>query len=203
MQLNEILEANSLKEISKKTNISKENIEALAAAEFDALKRVKTLGFISIIEREYRVDLSAFREQALSYYAEHRSDEESITLGYPAVEEKRGKSKWFLLLVLGLLIYASWYFFTQFDQKHLSTLLPFSEEKVLNEIITPKEESLEGDLSIANVTVQSEPVSVDSNDTVVADSKVKPEATTKEESKIKENQTNTTIDVSSDTKEHF
>ncbi len=203
MQLNEIVEANSLKEISKKTNISEENIEALASAEFDTLKRVKTLGFISIIEREYRVDLSAFREQALSYYAEHGSDEESITVGSPAVEEKRGKSKWFLLLVLGLLIYASWYFFTQFDQKHLSTLLPFSEEKVLNKIITPKEESLEGDLSIANVTVQSEPVSVDSNDTVATESKVKAKAITQEETKIKENQVDTATEVSSDDRKNF
>ena len=190
MQLNEILEENSVKAVSKKTKVSEENIERLLAAEFDTLKRAKTLGFISIIEREYKADLSMLKEQALSYYIEHSGDEESTTVGLPVAEEKRGKSKWFLMLVLGLLAYASWYFFTQFDQKHLSTLLPFIEEKLLSETITAKEESLEGDLNIANVTV-------------AADSKVKSEATTKEESKIKENQTNTAADVGSDDRAHF
>jgi cytoskeletal protein RodZ len=44
-------------------------------------------------------------------------------------EEKKEKSKLFLLVVFGLLGYASWYFFTQFDQKQLMEMLPFSEEK--------------------------------------------------------------------------
>lgn len=129
MQLNEILEENSIKEISKKTNISEDNIEMLLASDFDNLKKVKTLGFISILEREYKIDLSTLREQAFTYYTDYNG-EESITLGLPIMEEEKGKSKIFILVILLLLGYASWYFFTQFDQKQLSDLLPFSEEKV-------------------------------------------------------------------------
>ena len=149
MQLNEILEENSVKAISKRTNISEDNIEALIASDFDKLKKVKTLGFISIIEREYKADLSPLKEQALSHYAEY-NDAESITLGLPIMEEKKGKSKVFLLFIFLLLGYASWYFFTQFDKKQLSDLLPFGEEKT-SQIIMPKEANNNAELSIENV----------------------------------------------------
>jgi cytoskeletal protein RodZ len=153
MQLNEILEENSVKAISKRTNISEDNIEALLASNFDSLKKVKTLGFISILEREYKADLSALKEQALSHYAEAK-DEESIALGLPVMEEKKGRSKLFILFVFLLLGYASWYFFTQFDKKQLSGLLPFNEEKT-SQIIMPKEADNDAELSIENVTVST------------------------------------------------
>jgi len=150
MQLNEILEENSVKAISKKTNISEDNIEALLAGDFDKLKKVKTFGFISIIEREYKADLSPLKEQALSHYAQY-NEVNGVALGRPVMEEKKGKSKLFFFFVLLLLGYASWYFFTQFDKKQLSDLLPFSEEKI-SQIIMPKEEAdSNAELSIENV----------------------------------------------------
>jgi len=154
MQLNEILEENSAKAISKKTNISESNIETLLAGDFDKLKKVKTLGFISILEREYKADLSALKEEALAHYDQYNADE-SITIGLPMAEEKKGKSKWFLLLVLGLLGYASWYFFTQFDKKQLSQLLPFSEETI-SQMVMPKEEKSKEELSIENAIAPAE-----------------------------------------------
>ncbi len=149
MQLNEILEENSVKAISKRTNIAEDNIELLLAGDFDKLKKVKTLGFISIIEREYKADLGPLKEQALSHYAEY-NDTESITFGVPVMEEKKGKSKVFQLLILILLGYASWYFFTQFDKKQLSDLLPFGEDKT-SQVIMPKEANNNAELSIENV----------------------------------------------------
>jgi len=149
MQLNEILEENSVKAISQRTNISESNIEALLAGDFDKLKKVKTLGFISILEREYKADLSSLKEQALSHYVQY-NDVENITLGLPVMEEKKGKSKVFLLFILLLLGYASWYFFTQFDKKQLSGLLPFGEEKT-SQVIMPKEANDNAELSIKNV----------------------------------------------------
>ncbi len=149
MQLNEILEENSVKAISKRTNIAEDNIEALLAGDFDKLKKVKTLGFISILEREYKADLSALKEQALSYYTEY-NDVENIAFGLAPMEEKKGKSKLFLLFVLLLLGYASWYFFTQFDKKQLSGLLPFSEEKI-SQMPTSDEVDENAELNITNV----------------------------------------------------
>jgi hypothetical protein len=154
MQLNEILEENTIKGISQKTKISEDNLENLLAANFDALKKIKALGFISILEREYKADLSALREEALAHYSEEK-DEHGFTVVLPVDEEKRGKSKLFLVVILALLAYASWYFFTQFDKKHLSELIPFMDEKMTETMVTvtddTKKEITIEDLSIANV----------------------------------------------------
>ena len=157
MQLNEILEENTIKGISQKTKISEDNLENLLAANFAALKKIKTLGFISILEREYKADLSALREEALAHYSEEKG-EYGFTVVLPVDEEKKGKSKLFLFVVLALLGYASWYFFTQFDKKHLSELIPFMDEQMIEttEIETDemKKEITVEDLSIANVVVE-------------------------------------------------
>ena len=89
MQLNEILEENSIKSISQKTKISEDNLENLLARNFDVLMKIKTLGFISILEREYKADLTALREEALAYYASHEEDH-SFSVAVPLKEEKKG-----------------------------------------------------------------------------------------------------------------
>ncbi len=156
MQLNEILEENTIKGISQKTKISEDNLENLLAANFNALKKIKTLGFISILEREYNADLSALRKEALVHYSQETEDN-NFTVVIPVVEEKRGKSKLFLFIILALLASASWYFFTQFDKKHLSELIPFMDEKMIENNVTEADEKKKEitieDLSIANVVV--------------------------------------------------
>lgn len=154
MQLNEILEENTIRGISQKTKISEDNLENLLASNFDALKKIKTLGFISIIEREYKADLSTLREEALAHYSNEKG-EHGFTVVLPVDEEKKGTSKLFIFVVLALLGYASWYFFTQFDKKHLSELIPFMDEKIMETVVIETEEKKEvisvDDLSIANI----------------------------------------------------
>jgi len=157
MQLNDILEENSIKSISQKTKISEENIENLFNQNFSVLKKIKTLGFISIIEREYHVDLSDLRQEAQEYYA-NKVEDPSVTLGLPIVEEKKGKSKLLIWVVLVLLGYATWYFLTQFDQKRLHAILPFVDEEMIASFMDDKKPSKNGveALSIAKVSVKQE-----------------------------------------------
>ncbi len=188
MQLNDILEEHSIKTISKKTNISEENLEYLVAANFDALKKIKALGFISILEREYHADLGRLREHALEYYGSSTEDT-SITLGLPLIEEKRGKSKFLLFFVFLLLGYASWYFFTQFDKKHLSGLIPFVDEKMIESFTGENKDSSKAeiveDLSIAKVTVANTQTTVESKDIIIVE-KVSEENVTKKTETIAE-----------------
>ncbi|MFT7880379.1 MAG: hypothetical protein ABXS91_08305 [Sulfurimonas sp.] len=128
MQLSDILEEHSLKNISKKTNISEENIENLLEKRFDKIERVKTMGFLSILEREFNAELATLRSEAQAYYAEHDNLNQSIAISGMLIEEKRGKSKWLIVIVLLLLAYASWYFVTQYDKSHFNPLQPFNEE---------------------------------------------------------------------------
>jgi hypothetical protein len=153
MQLNEILEENSIKAISNKTNISEENLEVLFRGEFDLLKKVKTMGFISIIEREYNADLKTLREQAKAYYSEN-GDDDGVVLDATLVEKKKSGSGFLRLLVILLLGAASWYFITQFDQEKLKGLLPFNEEKMTTVIKADVENDTE--LSIADAIAQTD-----------------------------------------------
>jgi len=154
MQLNEILEENSIKSISQKTKISEDNLESLVARNFEVLMKTKTLGFISILEREYKADRSALKDEALEYYASHKVDH-SFNIALPIEEDKKGKSKFFLLVVVVLLGYASWYFFTQFDKEHLSTLIPFMDEQMMENNITVEIEEEKQDLRIEDLSIAS------------------------------------------------
>ena len=153
MQLNEILEENTVNAISTKTNIAENNIDALVAADFEKITRVKTMGFISILEREYNADLSALKEQALEYYNAHNEDEK-VTLGLPMAEEKKGKSKWFMTLVLLLIIYAIWYAFDNFDKEKLNAMLPFSEDKLSEMIIPEKKNDIEESKTASELSIE-------------------------------------------------
>jgi len=126
MQLSDLIEKYGLKEISKTTKISEENIERLVRKDFAALKRAKALGFLSILGREYGLDLQNLKEEAEKYYVQHE-EETKYVHQKPMLEEERSKSILIPLIILGLLAYATWYFLTQFDRKHLSQYLPFAE----------------------------------------------------------------------------
>jgi len=150
MQLSELLEENSTKTISQRTKIAEDNIEFLLNNDFGAIKKVKAMGFISILEREYNIDLSKLKEDALAYYEQYGGNE-SVTIGLPIMEEKKERSKWLWLIVLPLLGYASWFFFTQYDQSQIKALLPFNEAKTVETAI-PKDTVVNNEeLSITNV----------------------------------------------------
>jgi hypothetical protein len=153
MQLNEILEENTVKGMSQKTKISEDNLESLLARNFEVLMKTKTLGFISILEREYKADLNDLREEALAYYASHREDH-AFSVGAPMEEEKKGNSKLFIVVVLMLLGYASWYFFTQFDKKHLSGLIPFMDEQMIENSIVEDDAEKEN-LPVEDLSIES------------------------------------------------
>jgi len=147
MQLNELLEKHSIRTISERTMISEDNIKRIVAEDFTSLSKAKALGFLSILEREYNLDSKNVKKNIAAYYDSLGNDEQMINITHPAVEEKKGRSKWFFFLILALLAYASWYFFTQFDNKTLSTLMPLSEDEsavpfVENNKSTEKSESI-------------------------------------------------------------
>ena len=128
MQLNEILEAYSIRDISKKTNISEDNVQNILEMKFNNLTKVRTMGFISILEREYSADLTDLRNIAHDYYNQNKDVIHYARGG--SIEEKKSsnKSAIFILAIVLIFGYASFYFFTQFDNKHLSTLNPFSDD---------------------------------------------------------------------------
>lgn len=142
MRLSELLEEQSLKSISLKTMISEDNIQRIISEDYSDLAKAKALGFLSILEREYDLDLKDVRNNAITYFEMHTEGEESVNIALPRVEEKKGKPKWLFFVMLGLLGYASWYFFTQFDKKTLNTLIPFPSEQNTSKVDKKEEKGV-------------------------------------------------------------
>lgn len=141
MQLNDILEAYNIKDISKKTHISEDNLKNLLDMKFDTLNKAKVMGFLSILEREYRADLTDFKNIAHDYY---RQNKEVLHYAMEStVKEDKGsnKSKIFIVIILLIFAIASWYFFTQFDKKHLSSFNFFGDDLTIENNITKNDDT--------------------------------------------------------------
>ncbi len=114
MQLNEVIEENSIATISKRTRISVENIEKLVQRDFSDMKRVKALGFISILEREFGIELDSLKKECGEYFASSPEEEFDARLVVTVPESGDEPGGWFskllILLVLFGIGYGAWYF---------------------------------------------------------------------------------------------
>jgi hypothetical protein len=90
-----------IQKISEQTHISKQHIQALMDENFKALNKVQFLGFISILERDYKLDLSDLKEKGLKFYGE------SASFATPSVfiEKRPKKSSKGLYILISLLIF--------------------------------------------------------------------------------------------------
>ncbi len=96
--------------IYEKTHIAVANIEYIFNKSFDKIPKVQFRGFISILEREYKLDL----QDILAEYEQHRAKDEEIveyikidTKGYGKFDKKMILSALLVTLVLGYLIISS------------------------------------------------------------------------------------------------
>ena len=119
MQLNEVIEENSIVTISKRTRLSVENIEKLVHRDFSDMKRVKALGFISILEREFGIELDTLKKECEDYFSSSPEEEfdARLVVTVPELGEQTGRltSKLFMLLVLFGIGYGAWYFLVAKD----------------------------------------------------------------------------------------
>ena len=132
MQLNEIFEENTLESISQRTRIPPEILDQLRRCEIETFQKVQVLGFISILEREYRADLSTFRQECLAAFGAQPERSESSTplsqyddspshkpLIVEAAEggrEPRSYKGLGVLVLVALLLYAAWMTFSSMQQ---------------------------------------------------------------------------------------
>ncbi len=122
MQLNEIVEENSIATISKRTRISIANIEKLLNRDFSGMNRVKALGFISILEREFDTSLDSLRKDGETYFSAKNDeilDLHSVVSVADPNDIKRFSFKKIFAIVLLIAIGAgAWYFLSlNFNQQ--------------------------------------------------------------------------------------
>lgn len=113
MQFNEIVDRDGVERISDITNISIDNLNNLVEENFEKLTRVKSLGFLLILEREYHdIDVSQLRERVKIYFEENRPADENVVMIHQ--DARRGDSfsffKWFIVGAIfagGLYLYTN------------------------------------------------------------------------------------------------
>lgn len=114
----------SIQTIREKTNITIENLEKLSKKDWSHFKKPQVNGLISIIEREFNVDLSELKEEAIAYYKEHLDKEPDCPIDLvDAATVSGGGSRVLsnLITIISLCAvgYAGWYYFSNGQsQKH-------------------------------------------------------------------------------------
>jgi hypothetical protein len=144
MQLNEMIDKSGVEKLSSVTNISIDNLNNLVEENFEKLTRVKSLGFLLILEREYKdIDVSSLRERVKVYFEENKpADENVVMISKDSIEGNNFSFfKWFIVLAL---LGGGWYLYTQGkldgvlknieDKKDF-----FDDNKALESNITEKE----------------------------------------------------------------
>ncbi len=100
MNVDKFFEQHSIEEISKKTKISPISLRFIKNKEFEKIPRVKFIGFIRLIEREYGIDLSELIEE----YNSTVKNQSSPTPQKIKVQKKETPIILYILIALTLLI---------------------------------------------------------------------------------------------------
>ena len=100
MNAEKFFELHTIEEINKKTRISPISLRYIKNKEFEKIQRVKFLGFIKIIEKEYNVDLSSLVEE----YNESVNKEKKQQVSIQNNNNSKQKNSSFLLLLLAVIL---------------------------------------------------------------------------------------------------
>jgi len=101
MKLNELIKDEGLEGVSEQTNISIDNLKKLVDLDFEGLNRVKALGFLSILRREYGLELDTIEDSIKSYFIEHSTDNSEPVLVSVDKEEKSPEFlKWIIIFAI-------------------------------------------------------------------------------------------------------
>ena len=108
----------SLQTIQEKTNITIENLEKLSQKDWSHFKKPQANGLISIIEREFSVDLSDLKAEANAYFKEHQHKESECPIDLVDAATIGGSgsrilSNFITIVSLCAVGYAGWYYFVE------------------------------------------------------------------------------------------
>lgn len=149
--------------IHEKTHIAKQHVQALLHESFDAITKVQFLGFVSILERDYHVDLSDLREKGSAYFAQqsHNAYETKVFIS-PA--KKRNFSLFYIFMALSIFIFAVAYTFTNLSeptkvsQELNNETIALVQESILDAQSDNNETQLSNNAINENNETQSAPV---------------------------------------------
>ncbi|WP_457749835.1 hypothetical protein [Sulfurimonas sp.] len=96
--------------IYEDTHIPVIHIQALLHESFDGLTKIHFIGFISILQREYNIDLSALKSTGTAYYDENGPVETTTEDGiFIAPKKRKNFTLFYILLVMIIFLIALYY----------------------------------------------------------------------------------------------
>ncbi len=102
--------------IHEATHISRKHVESILNEDLEDMTKVQYLGFLSILEREFSLDLSGLKNRAVDYYKENEkgsNDKNNVKVFAPY---KKEKNLTLVYIILAVVIFASFFFFSEFSQ---------------------------------------------------------------------------------------
>ncbi len=84
-----ILKELGAQKIHKETHITKEYVQSIIHENFDGLSSVQFTGFISILEREYKIDLSDLKAKGEEYFQEENAKSEEQKKVFVVTKRKK------------------------------------------------------------------------------------------------------------------
>ncbi len=126
-----ILKELGAQRIHKETHITKEYVQSIIHENFDGMSSVQFVGFISILEREYSLDLSDLKSKGKAYFEEQDSQSSSEKKVF--VVPKKKKSYGALYFTLVVLIFLSFlYYIFVYSASTIITLDKIDDTKIQN-----------------------------------------------------------------------
>ena len=150
MQLNELIQRETIESISQKTNLAKEVIQKLVDRNCKALRKPQAMGAISIIEREYGIELNALREECHVFFSSIKpAKEDESEILQPIVKRKRSYVKPVSFLILAALTFGAWYFFGNYYEEKVKPTGTEGIKSLLGKLINKEVAVPEKNLSSA------------------------------------------------------
>ncbi len=97
--------------IHEQTHIARHHVQALLHESFEDMTKIQMQGFISILQREYNVDLSEFKVKVEEYYLLNAPEEDDGETRF-FVSPTRKKKYTFVYVLIAIAIFAIALFFT-------------------------------------------------------------------------------------------
>ena len=140
--------------IHEQTHIARHHMQALLHETFDDMNKIQFLGFISILEREYSVDLSELKANAEEFYAEETTKVQQETKVF--VEPKKKKNLTLIYIAVVVLIFVIAVSFTLDESSNAS--IKVKEHSIDNSAIENAKDNMSQNASMP--VVETEPVEI-------------------------------------------
>ena len=105
-----VLKEIGAQKIHNDTHISREYVQSIIHGSFEGLSSVHFVGFVSILEREYNIDLSELKAKGKEYFAEENIHSDKVKKVFVVPTQTNNNAK--IYIWLGILIFLSVVYYT-------------------------------------------------------------------------------------------